>query len=36
VIWTPHLVAGVPIAAAILGATAATLLAPPAFLRSPS
>jgi hypothetical protein len=35
VIWTPHLVAGVPIAAAIL-ATAATLLAPPAFLRSPN
>jgi hypothetical protein len=33
VVWTPHLLAGVPVAAGILGATVAVLAVPPAFLR---
>jgi len=33
VIWTPHLWAGVPLAAGICGLTAALLLAPPRFVR---
>ena len=34
VIWTPHLWAGVPVAAAITGLAATMLAVPPRFLRA--
>jgi hypothetical protein len=36
IIWTPHLWAGVPVAAAIVGLTATMLAVPPRFLRATS